>query len=126
MSKDRLRVVDRKEYVSLWDVIADNDVDTVKAEIDRFGAMVNYGQGETAKFVVEGYGYDGGVEVYFEISRDENDYEYNKRMEQNARAKEKARLAREKKKEKARQVLMESEEAERAEYVRLRAKFEVK
>lgn len=125
MSKDRLRVVDRKEYVSLWDFIHDNDVDTVKAEIDKLGNMVNYGQGETAKFVVEGYGYDGGVEVYFEISRDENDYEYNKRMEQNARAKEKARVAREKKKEAARKVLMETEAAERAEYERLRSKFEV-
>lgn len=124
MSKERLRVVARKEYASLYDLLDGEDFAGVKAALDKLEAQVDYGRGEDAKFVVEGYGYDGGVELYLEIYRDETDAEYNKRMAKNAAAKEKARLAREKKKEAARKVLMENEAAERAEYERLRAKFD--
>lgn len=124
MSKERLRVVDRKEYVSLFDLLDEDDFFDVKQKLDKLEAMVDYGRGEEAKFKVEPYGYDGGVELYLEIYRDETDAEYDKRMEKNAKAKEKARKARETKKERARAVLMESEAAERAEYERLRAKFE--
>ena len=124
MSKDRLRVVDRKEYVSLFDLLDGKEFFDVKEGLDRLEQQVNYGSGEEAKFVVEPYGYDGGVELYLEVYRDETDAEYNKRMEKEAKAKEKARLAREKKKERARQMLMATEAAEREEYERLRAKFE--
>ena len=124
MSKERLRVVDRKEYVSLFDLLDEDAFFDVKQKLDKLEAMVDYGRGEEAKFKVEPYGYDGGVELYLEIYRDETDAEYDKRMEKNAKAKEKARKARETKKERARAVLMESEAAERAEYERLRAKFE--
>lgn len=123
MSKDRKRVLDRKEYVSLFDLLDGKEFFDVKEGLDRLEQQVDFGSGEEAKFVVEPYGYDGGVELYLEVYRDETDAEYNKRMEKEAKAKEKARLAREKKKEKARQVLMESEAAERAEYERLREKF---
>ena len=123
MSKERLRVVDRKEYVSLFDFLDGKEFFDVKEELDRLEQQVNYGLGEAAKFKVEPYGYDGGVELYLEVYRDETDAEYNKRQDKEAKAKEKARKARETKKERARQVLMESEAAERAEYERLRAKF---
>lgn len=123
-SASRLRVVDRKEYISIFDIFDGNNFFDVKEALDKLEALVAYGQGEEAKFNVEPYGYDGGVELYMEIYRDETDAEYNNRMEKNAKTKEKARLAREKKKEAARKVLMESEAAERAEYERLRVKFE--
>ena len=126
MSKERQRVLDRREYISLFDLLDGGDFFNVKEKLDKLEATVDYGRGEEAKFNVEPYGYDGGVELYLEVYREETEAEYNKRMAKNAAAKEKARLAREKKKEKARQVLMASEEAELAEYIRLRAKFEVK
>lgn len=125
MSKERLRVVDRREEVGLWDLFDERDFTDVKAELDKLESKVQYGQGETATFRIEPYGYDGGVELHLYVYRDETDAEYEKRLAKEAATKEKARLAREKKKEKARQVLMESEAAERAEYERLRAKFEV-
>ena len=125
MTKERQRVVDRKEYVSLFDLLDGKDFFDVKEWIDKLEKQVNYSCGEEAKFVVEPYGYDGGVELYMEVYRDETDAEYNKRLEKEAKAQEKARLAREKKKERARKELMESEAAERAEYERLRAKFDV-
>lgn len=124
MSKDKVRVLDRKEYVSIYDLLDGRDFTDVKAELDRLEAKVQYGQGEEAKFEVEGYGYDGGVELYLNIYRDETDAEYDRRSAKEAAAKEKARLARERKKERARKTLMESEAAERAEYERLRAKFD--
>lgn len=124
MSKEKLRVLDRREYVCLLDLLDGKDFFDVKADLDKVEKKVNYGRGETAKFVIEHYGYDGGVELYLEVYRDETDAEYNKRLAKDAAAKEKARLAREKKKERARQVLMENEAAERAEYERLRAKFD--
>lgn len=122
MSKDKLRVLDRKEYVSIYDLLGGRDFTDVKAELDRLEAKVQYGQGEEAKFEVDGY--DGGVELYLNIYRDETDAEYDRRSAKEAAAKEKARLARERKKERARKTLMESEAAERAEYERLRAKFD--
>lgn len=124
MSKDRQRVVDRKEWVSLFDLLDGRDFFNVKEELDKLEKQIAYERGEEAKFVVEPYGYDGGVELYLEIIRDETDAEYTKRLDKEAKAKEKARKARETKKERARKVLMESEAAERAEYERLRAKFE--
>ena len=123
MARDRLRVIDRSECVSLWELFDDRDFTDVKAELDKLESKVQYGQGETVNFRIEPYGYDGGVELYFDVYRDETDAEYNKRVAKEEAAKEKSRLARERKKEKARQVLMESEAAERAEYERLRAKF---
>lgn len=124
MSKERLRVLDRSEYVDLHDFIDGADFFDVKAELDKLEAKVDYSRGHTSKFRIEHYGYDGGVEVYLDVYRDETDAEYNKRLAKEELAKEKSRLRREKKKEAARKVLMESEAQERAEYERLRTKFE--
>lgn len=124
MSKARLRILTRGYDVSMWDLFDAQDFTTVKAELDKLEANVQYSLGETANFRVEPYGYDGGIEVRLDIYRDETDAEYDERLRKEEAKKEKARLARERQKEKARQVLMESEEAERAEYERLRAKFE--
>lgn len=122
MVQDRQRVLSRSIELDLWDVFHDRNIDDAKARLDALH-KVDYGCGEDAKFRVE-YGYEY-TSVYMEVYRDETDAEYDKRMAKNAAAKEKARLQREKKKERARKVLMESEAAERAEYERLRAKFEI-
>ena len=120
MSKDRQRVLSRSIELDLWDVFHNRNIDDAKARLDAVHE-VDYGCGEDAKFRVE-YGYEY-TSVYMEVYRDETDAEYNKRKGKEAAAKEKARLARERKKEKARQVLMASEAQERAEYERLREKF---
>lgn len=124
MSKDRMRVLTRSYDVSLWDLFDERDFTSVKAELDKLEASVQYGHGETANFRIEPYGYDGGFDLRLDIYRDETDAEYEARLAKEEAKKEKARLARERKMEKARQVLMENEAAERAEYERLRAKFE--
>ena len=124
MSKDRQRVVDRREYVSLFDLLDGKEFFDVKEGLDKLEKQIAYERGEEAKFVVEPYGYDGGVELYLEVYRDETDAEYDRRLDKEAKAKEKARKARETKKERARQMLMATEAAEREEYERLRAKFE--
>lgn len=123
--RDRLRLVDRSEYVSMFDTFDGEDFFSVKEKLDKLESLVAYGKGEEGKFRIECYGYDGGMELYLDIYRDESDAEYNKRMAKLDAAKEKARLAREKKKEKARQILMATEELERQEYLRLKEKFEV-
>lgn len=122
MSKDRQRVLSRSIELDLWDVFHNRNIDDAKAQLDAVH-KVDYGFGEDAKFRVE-YGYEY-TSVYMDVFRDETDAEYDKRKDKEAAAKEKSRIQREKKKEKARAILMESEAAERAEYERLRAKFEI-
>ena len=65
------------------------------------------------RFVVEPYGYDGGLTVELWETRLENDQEYRARI----RAEEKAAQARKKQDDK-------QEERERKEYLRLKKKFE--
>ena len=115
------RVVDRTLDVSLWELFDGNDIAEVRAMLNSLEAGIK--QDEHAVFEVQGYGYDGGVELELNVWRDETDAEYKKRLEKNEKAKEKARALREKKLAKARAVLMETEEAERAEFLRLKAKF---
>lgn len=122
MNKDKLRVLDRSLGLSLGDLFDGNNFEQVKANLDAFEKRAHYDRGEDVKFRVE-YGYEY-TDVYMDVFRDETDAEYNKRIAKEEAAKEKARLARERKKERARKTLMESEAAERAEYERLRAKFD--
>lgn len=121
--KDKLRVLDRREYISIFDLLDGEDFAGVKFNLDVIEKLVDYGKGETANFVVEPYGYDGGIEAYLMIERDETDAELAKRVAATEKAKEKARLQKQKKEEAARKVLMDTEEKERQEYERLRAKF---
>lgn len=121
---NKQRVIDRTLDVSLWDLFDGEDFFDVRAKLDKLEAGIQYGNGEEAKFRIEPYGYDGGVELCLDVFRDETDAEYEKRMEKDAKAREKARALREKKLAMARAVLMETEEAERAEFLRLKAKFE--
>lgn len=127
MSKERLRVEDRREQIYIEDLFEGQSFDSVitalsiwyRGEFEQDVLLHGY----DVKFSVEYYGYDGGMELYAVVYRDENDKEYAKRMAEEAKAREKKRLAKEKKQERARKILAESEEAERAEYERLKAKF---
>lgn len=122
MGQDRQRVLDRSEQISLADLFDEMDFQQVHSGLNVLETQVDYGRGEDVKFRVE-YGYEY-TDVYMDVYRDETDAEYNRRLDKEAKAKEKARKARETKKERARKVLMATEAAERAEYERLRAKFE--
>lgn len=121
--KDKIRVLDRRECISIFEMFEGEDFNGVKFNLDMIEKLVNYNKGETANFVVEPYGYDGEIELYLNIFRDETDAELAKRIAAIEKEKEKARLKRQKKEEAARKVLMSTEEKERAEYERLREKF---
>ena len=74
-------------------------------------------------FQAEYEGYDGGYEVYANVYRWETMKEYNKRIEQEAEKKERARKSAETKKAKALAKAMLSEADERALYKKLHEKF---
>ena len=123
MGRERKRVLDRSFEVRLYDVFDGTQIDQVIAELRALDSKVDYGRGYDAKFRVEaGYEY---TDVYMDVFRDETDKEYEARMLREEKAREKARKAREAKQERARKELYQKEADERAEYERLRAKFEV-
>ena len=123
MGRERKRVLDRSFEVSLFDLFDGTQIDEVIAELRALDSRVDYGRGYDAKFRIEsGYEY---TEVSMDVYRDETDKEYEARMLREEKAREKARKAREAKQEKARKELYQKEADERAEYERLRAKFEV-
>ena len=122
------RVLDRRDHVDIVDLFDQRSLDDVILDLQSM--LHDYEEeifthDKEMKFEVEHYGYDGGQELYVRVQRWETDKEYAKRQGQEAAAKEKARKARETKKARARQELFAKEADERAEYERLRAKFEV-
>lgn len=121
MSKDRKTIRDRSEQIYLSDLFDGCNFEQVKAGLDEIENSVAYKKGHTAQFRVE-WGYET-TDVYLDVYREENDKEYKERLTYEEKLREKARLAREKKKERARKVLADTEEAERAEFERLKAKF---
>lgn len=121
MSKDRKIIRDRSEQICLSDLFDGCNFEQVKERLDEIENSVDYKKGHNAQFRVE-WGYET-TDVYLDVWRDENDKEYKERLAYEEKLREKARLAREKKKERARKVLADTEEAERAEFERLKAKF---
>ena len=119
MSKEKQIVLDRSEYVSLDSMFDQCDFDEVRAYLDALERILK--AGETGRFRVE-WSYES-TDVYLDVYREETDKEFALRLLQEEKAREKKRLAKEKKLERARAALAESEELERAEYERLRAKF---
>lgn len=81
-------------------------------------------EGERGELSVDYCGHDGGMEVELHIYRMETDKEFKERLSKEEKDRQKAKLAREKQKEKARKILMENELEEKKEYERLKAKFE--
>ena len=126
MSKKR--VLDRRDQIDIVDLFDGRSLDDVILDLQsRLHAYEEeiFTHDKEMKFEVEHYGYDGGMELYVRVQRWETDKEYDRRVAKEWAAKEKARKARETKKQRARQELFAKEADERAEYERLRAKFEV-
>ncbi len=126
MSKKR--VLERRDAVDVIGLFDRCSFDDVLAELHSMAHCYEeeiFTYDKDVKFEIEHYGYDGGMELYVRVERWETDAEYAKRQAKEAAAKEKARRARETKEARAREVLYKKEADERAEYERLRAKFEV-
>lgn len=125
MSKKR--VLDRRDHVDIDDLFGGRSLDDVIIELQimlhRYEEEI-FTHDKEVKFETEYYG-SGSSEVYVRVDRWETDTEYHRRLAKETAAKEKARKAKETKKARAREVLYKKEADERAEYERLRAKFEV-
>ena len=125
IDKERQRVCDRREYFDI-DEISGQTIGAVATHFSmlayQFEEQID--KGFELRFESESYGYDGGREFYIAFYRDENDKEYSARLKREQAAAEKAARIREAKREKARKELYRKEADERAEYDRLRAKYE--
>lgn len=128
-------VRERRLDIDLHDMFAGKTLDDVRTTLNALAYQLERETvyyGHPPRFAVEPYGYDGGFDLYLDVYRDESDHEYAMRMadEEKARQKkEQARLKRQETaqailKEAAKGILMANEAAERAEYERLKAKFE--
>ncbi len=110
MSKRKIVDVKLDEYVDFYDVL---NLKTPAEVVQAMDYYLKEYAGRDVYFSVETYGYDGGKELTLRERREENDKEFAKRT-----AEEK----------KARAVKKESkalkEAKERAEYLRLKKKFE--
>ena len=118
---ERKRVLYRSDSIDLYTLFDNATIEDAIAELQKLHTKVKYGQGEDARFRLQVY-YDD-TSVYLDIFRDENDTEYQARLEQEEKMRKARDKARETKKEKARQELYQKEEDERKEYERLKAKF---
>lgn len=127
MSKERLRVLGQVDALDIGELIDGKTIEEVLMSLQalqgKYEPMI-LGKGYDVRFEIDYYGYDGGFDVSLHVYRDENDKEYEARMKQEEKERERKRIAKEKKQERARKILMETEAAEKAEYERLRAKYE--
>lgn len=120
-----------KDYsVSIDDLFDGRSLDDTQLELAKLCKKhgdKHHPQGHRLSFYTYHYGYDGGLDLYIRVEREETDKEYAarlKRQEEAARVKaEKAAARRAKKLAKAQAVIAELEDQERAEYERLKAKF---
>lgn len=112
MSKRKILDVEVNDYVDFYDVLDGKTPDQVVE------AMAYYQQTYAGRYVyfdVQSYGYDGGKDLKIRERRLENDKEYGERMREE-----------EKEKTKARATKAAKELKERAEYERLKKKFQGK
>jgi len=126
MSKKR--VLERRDAVDILGLFDRCSFDDVLAELHSMAHCYEeeiFTHDKDVRFEIEHWDYDGGMSLYVRVMRWETDKEYDKRVAKEWAAKEKARRARETKKARARELLYKKEADERAEYERLRAKFEV-
>lgn len=118
----KLRVLDRSIELDLGDVFDDNSVHEVIVQLRALESKVDHGRGDTSSFRVA-YGYEY-TDVFMDVYRDETAAEYEARMLHEEKIKERSRKTRETKAAKARAILMATEEQERAEFERLKAKYD--
>ena len=109
----RQQVLDRSIPIDLSSLLDGCTVEQVRRELDEYQNCLT--DGRTGQFEVEHYGYDGGVELKFNVFRDETDEELKKRR---------AKLRTERKKRRDERAAQEARERE--QYLRLKAKYEGK
>ena len=126
MSKERKRVLDRREEVFINDLFDGRDIDDVildlQSMLHRYEEEI-FTHGKEVRFETEYYGHDGGLNLYVRVLRWETDREYEKRLAREQAAREKAAKVRATKKARALAVAVASEEEERALFEKLKAKF---
>ena len=109
----RQQVLDRSIPIDLSSLLDCRTVEQVRQNLDEYQNCLTHGR--TGQFEVEHYGYDGGVELKFNVFRDETDEELKKRR---------AKLRTERKKRRDERAAQEARERE--QYLRLKAKYEGK
>ena len=109
----RQQVLDRSIPIDLSSLLDCCTVEQVRQNLDEYQNCLT--DGRTGQFEVAHYGYDGGVELKFNVFRDETDDELKKRQEKNARERRRRRDER-----------AAQEAREREQYLRLKAKYEGK
>lgn len=119
---EKLEVFARSESLYLMDAFDKKTIDEAILSLEEFKKKLK--EGERGELSVDYCGHDGGMEVELHIYRMETDKEFKERLSKEEKDRQKAKLAREKQKEKARKILMENELEEKKEYERLKAKFE--
>ena len=126
MGKDRKRVLDRKDQLSIDDLFDGRSLYDVIIELQEM--LHDYEEeifthDKDIKCSVERYGYDGGLDIYVNVYRWERDGEYNKRIASEAKKREAARKAKETKKAKALATALTTEQEERALLAKLQEKY---
>ena len=122
------RVLHRRESIDISDIFCGSIANTeanLKEVMDRLKAEEKKND-YSVVFETEYHGYDGAFEVEAYVYRWETMKEYNKRLEKEAAAKEKAQKAAETKKAKAIARAMLSEADERELLAKLQEKYGVK
>lgn len=116
MSKEKLRVFDYRDEISIDELFDGRTFDEVQLRLRELAAQYEeriLSEDCEAKFDVSHYGYDGGLELYVDVYRWETNEEHQ------------ARLDADKKQRKQRADAKAAKEAiERATYERLKKKFE--
>ena len=113
MSKaKRKEITEKLGTESFYDIL---DQKTPEQVIERMQELRAEYPDRKVSFDVEPYGYDGGLELVLYAHRLENDREFKKRREAEAKDREKEKLRK-----------RTNEEKERAEYERLKKKFQGK
>ena len=125
-TEKRNQVLDRSDSVDITCLIDDNSLDEA---ICRLTSLRDTYKEEcttlnrTTKFNFDHYGYDGGFDAYIDVWREENDIEYNARIAHEEQIKKNKREAEQKKKDKARAILLATEAEERALLAQLQEKY---
>ena len=122
---DKQQVYVGREEVDLDTIFNGKNVADMLHSVQKMAQeMTEYARPEfTIKFTTGYAGYDGGMVVYAEFWREETDQEYKLRIDAIKAKEEKARLKQEAKNAKALAKVLADEEAERALYEKLHAKF---
>lgn len=117
-------VIDRRVDVELSDMLGDQSIEMTIDYLQRMKEIYVKDYHIDAKFEMQPYGYDGGFDIYLILYREETDSEYQDRLEKEKIAQEKKEQARLRELERTHAKKQRNLDLERAEYERLKAKYE--